>query len=242
MKYEQLARDILRLVGGKENVISVVHCITRLRFQLKDEMKADTETLKNLDGVITVMKSGGQYQVVIGNHVPDVYKAVVSIGGFQSSQSVQDEKKQNMFNRFIDVVSGIFTPTLGVLAATGMIKGFVALFVSLGWLNSSSGTYHILYAIGDSLFYFFPIFLGYTASQKFGGTPFIGMAIGAALVYPTLANLTSGKALYTLFSGTMFESPVYITFLGIPVILMTYSSSVIPIILQRILALKWRMG
>lgn len=242
MKYEQLARDILRLVGGKENVISVVHCITRLRFQLKDETKADTETLKNLDGVVTVMKSGGQYQVVIGNHVPDVYKAVVSIGGFQSSQSVQDEKKQNMFNRFIDVVSGIFTPTLGVLAATGMIKGFVALFVSLGWLNSSSGTYHILYAIGDSLFYFFPIILGYTASQKFGGTPFIGMAIGAALVYPTLANLTSGKALYTLFSGTMFESPVYITFLGIPVILMTYSSSVIPIILAAYFGAKVENG
>ncbi|ADU95857.1 MULTISPECIES: beta-glucoside-specific PTS transporter subunit IIABC [Geobacillus] len=244
MKYEQLAKTIVDLVGGKENVMSVVHCVTRLRFKLKDETKADTEALKNLDGVVTVMKSGGQYQVVIGNHVPEVYKAVVAVGGFQSSAPMpaQEEKKQNLFNRFIDIVSGIFAPTLGVLAATGMIKGLIALFVSLGWLDPSSGTYHILYAIGDALFYFFPIFLGYTASQKFGGTPFIGMAIGAALVYPALSGLTSGKALYTLFAGTMFESPIYITFLGIPVILMTYSSSVIPIILASYFAAKVENG
>lgn len=241
MKYEQLAKDIIENVGGKENVISVVHCITRLRFQLKDEGKANTEVLKNMDGVVTVMKSGGQYQVVIGNHVPDVYKAVVAVGGFEAAKpegADAGEKDKNLFNRFIDIISGIFTPILGVLAATGMIKGFAALFVSIGWISDKSGTYQILYAIGDSLFYFFPIFLGYTASKKFGGNTFIGMAIGAALVYPTLANLTSGKALYTLFSGTMFESPVYITFLGIPVILMSYSSSVIPIILAAYFGAK----
>ncbi|MEK3643957.1 beta-glucoside-specific PTS transporter subunit IIABC [Aeribacillus sp. FSL M8-0235] len=241
MKYEQLAKDIIENVGGKENVISVVHCITRLRFQLKDEGKANTEVLKNMDGVVTVMKSGGQYQVVIGNHVPDVYKAVVAIGGFEAAKPVDTEagkKDKNLFNRFIDIISGIFAPTLGVLAATGMIKGFAALFASLGWITDKSGTYQILYAIGDSLFYFFPIFLGYTASKKFGGNTFIGMAIGASLVYPALSNLTSGKALYTLFSGTMFESPIYITFLGIPVILMTYSSSVIPIILAAYFSAK----
>lgn len=241
MKYEQLAKDIIENVGGKENVISVVHCITRLRFQLKDEGKANTEVLKNMDDVVTVMKSGGQYQVVIGNHVPDVYKAVVAVGGFEAAKpegADAGEKDKNLFNRFIDIISGIFTPILGVLAATGMIKGFAALFVSIGWISDKSGTYQILYAIGDSLFYFFPIFLGYTASKKFGGNTFIGMAIGAALVYPTLANLTSGKALYTLFSGTMFESPVYITFLGIPVILMSYSSSVIPIILAAYFGAK----
>jgi len=123
-----------------------------------------------------------------------------------------------------------------------MIKGFAALFASLGWITDKSGTYQILYAIGDSLFYFFPIFLGYTASKKFGGNTFIGMAIGASLVYPALSNLTSGKALYTLFSGTMFESPIYITFLGIPVILMTYSSSVIPIILAAYFSARWKIG
>ncbi|MFS0660919.1 beta-glucoside-specific PTS transporter subunit IIABC [Niallia alba] len=240
MKYEQLAKDIIANVGGKENVSSVVHCITRLRFKLRDESKANTEILKNMDDVVTVMKSGGQYQVVIGNHVPDVYKAVVSVGGFQSQQPVEEEEgsKGSLFNRFIDMISSIFTPVLGVLAASGMIKGFNALFLSIGWLTDSSGTYQILNATGDALFYFLPIFLGYTAIKKFGGTPFIGMAIGAALVYPTLSTLTTGDPLYTIFGGTLFESPIHITFLGIPVILMSYSSSVIPIILSAFFASK----
>lgn len=240
MKYEQLAKDIIENIGGKENVNSVVHCITRLRFKLKDEGKANTEVLKNMDGVVTVMKSGGQYQVVIGNHVPDVYKAVTTVGGFQAQGAVDEEdgKKQGAFNKFIDIISGIFTPVLGVLAATGMIKGFNAMFVALGWLSNKSGTYQILNAIGDALFYFFPIFLGFTASKKFKGNQFIGMAIGAALVYPTLSGLTQGEPLYTLFEGTMFQSPVHITFLGIPVILMSYASSVIPIILAAFVGAK----
>lgn len=240
MKYEQLARDIIQQVGGKENVNSVVHCITRLRFKLKDESKANTEAIKNMDGVVTVMKSGGQYQVVIGNHVPDVYKAVVEVGGFQNQSPIEDEDgpKGSLFSRFIDIISSIFTPILGVLAATGMIKGFNALFVALGWLSAESGTYQLLNAVGDSLFYFFPIFLGYTAIKKFGGSPFIGMAIGASLVYPTLSTLTAGDPLYTVFAGTMFESPIHITFFGVPVILMTYSTSVIPIIIAAFFAAK----
>ncbi len=242
MKYEQLAKDILENIGGKENVNSVVHCVTRLRFKLKDEAKANTEVLKNMEGIITVMKSGGQYQVVIGNHVPDVFKAVVNVGGFEANTPIAEdvqEEKQSIFNKFIDMISGIFAPTLGVLAATGMIKGFNALFVALGWYTNTTGTYHILNAVGDSLFYFFPIFLGYTSMKKFGGNIFIGMAIGAALVYPTLAGLNNGDPLYTLFAGTIFESPIHITFLGIPVILMSYSSSVIPIILATYVGAKF---
>jgi len=247
-KYEQLAKDIIENVGGKENVISVVHCVTRLRFKLKDEGKAQTDVLKNMEGIVTVMKSGGQYQVVIGNHVPDVYKAVVEVGGFHTEASVEDvdKKKEGLLTQFIDVVSSIFTPILGVLAATGMIKGFNALFVTLGWLSNTSGTYQIIHAIGDSLFYFFPIFLGYTASKKFGGNIFIGMAIGAALVYPklspALSDLTAGEPLYTLFAGTIIESPIYITFLGIPVVLMSYASSVIPIILAAYFGAKVENG
>ncbi|GAA0340403.1 hypothetical protein GCM10008931_35140 [Oceanobacillus oncorhynchi subsp. oncorhynchi] len=143
MKYEQLAKDIIENVGGKENVNSVVHCITRLRFKLKDEEKANTEVLKEMDGVVTVMKSAGQYQVVIGNHVPDVYKAVVEVGGFESKGSADEADggdKGSLLNRFIDMISGIFTPILGVLAASGMIKGFNALFVAIGWLNEEGGT------------------------------------------------------------------------------------------------------
>lgn len=241
MKHKELAREILELVGGKENVNSVFHCITRLRFKLKDESKAKTEELKKLDGIVTVMKSGGQYQVVIGNHVPEVYKEVAAIGGLSSNQSETKEEsgdKGNLMSRFIDLISGIFTPILGVLVAAGMIKGFTALFVALGWVNNTGGTYQILNATGDALFYFLPVILGYTAMKKFGGTPFLGIVIGSALVYPNLSTLTAGEPLYTLFVGTLFESPVFIEFLGIPVILMTYSSSVIPIILASFFAAK----
>lgn len=243
MKHEQLAKDIIERVGGKSNVKSVVHCITRLRFKLKDEKKADTEALKNMDGVVTVMQSGGQYQVVIGNHVSDVYKAVVSVGGFKDGSATDDEATDepsgSLFDRFIDLIAGIFTPILGVLAASGMIKGLNALFVALEFLTDTSGTYQILNATGDGLFYFLPILLGYTAMKKFGGTPFLGMTIAMALVYPALEGIPGAtEPLYTLFSGTMFESPVYIEFLGIPVILMTYSMSVIPIIISTFFAAK----
>ncbi|ETT47563.1 beta-glucoside-specific PTS transporter subunit IIABC [Paenibacillus sp. FSL H7-689] len=241
--YDQLAKDILSRVGGRENVNSVFHCVTRLRFKLKNESVAKTEELKNLPGVITVMQSGGQYQVVIGNEVPDVYKAVVKVGNFPSEGQVEEEtdnsgKKVGLFSRFIDMISGVFTPLLGLLAATGMIKGFNEMFVAFGWITQDSGTYQLLKATGDCLFYFFPIFLGYTAIKKFGGSPFLGMAIGASLVYPTLGGLKAGDPLYTLFTGTLFESPIHITFLGIPVILMDYASSVIPIIIATFVAVK----
>lgn len=245
MRYEQLAKDIIYNVGGKENVNSVTHCITRLRFKLKDESKANTDVLKNMDGVVTVIKSGGQYQVVIGNHVPDVYKDVVEVGGFNNESSSDDnevKEKTSLFNSFIDVISGVFSPILGLLVATGMIKGLTALFLALGWLSKTSGTYEILNAIGDSLFYFFPIFLGYTSAKKFKLNHFTGMVIGAALVYPALSGLTAGDPLFSLFQGTIIESPVYITFLGIPVILMTYSSSVIPIIIANYVASKVERG
>ena len=243
MNYDQLAKDILSRVGGTGNVNSVFHCVTRLRFKLKNESVAKTEEIKNLPGVITVMQSGGQYQVVIGNEVPDVYKAIVKVGNLPTEGQVEETeeesgKKVGLFSRFIDMISGVFTPLLGLLAATGMIKGFTAMFLSFGWLTNTSGTYHLLNATGDCLFYFFPVFLGYTAIKKFGGSPFLGMAIGATLVYPTLSGLTAGDPLYTLFAGTLFESPIHITFLGIPVILMNYSSSVIPIIIATFFAVK----
>ncbi len=242
MSYQQLAKEIVELVGGKTNVKSVSHCVTRLRFKLRDESKANTEALNNHEDVVTVKKSAGQYQVVIGNHVPDVYKAVLIEGGFDSAAPVEadgeNEEKGNVFSRFIDIVSNIFIPVLGLLAATGMIKGFNALFLALGLLENTDGTYLLLNAIGDGFFVFLPIFLGYTAMKKFGGTPFLGMAIAAGLVHPSLTGIKSGETIMTLFGGTMFESPVQITFLGIPVVLMSYTSSVIPIILSTYFASK----
>ncbi|WP_341347499.1 beta-glucoside-specific PTS transporter subunit IIABC [Paenibacillus sp. FSL H3-0469] len=241
MKYEALAKDIIKQVGGKENISSLTHCITRLRFKLKNEAAANTDVLKNMDGIVTVIQSGGQYQVVIGNHVSEVYAQVMAAGGLQEggeSETASGEK-MGLFNSFIDMISGVFSPTLGVLAATGMIKGFTALFLTVGLLTKESGTYQILNALGDCLFYFFPIFLGYTSAKKFGANIFIGMAIGATLVYPSFSSITAaGEPLYTLFSGTIFESPVYITFLGIPVILMSYTSSVIPIIISTYIGSK----
>ncbi|GAS81949.1 beta-glucoside-specific PTS transporter subunit IIABC [Paenibacillus amylolyticus] len=243
MKYEELAKDIIHHVGGKENVESLAHCVTRLRFKLKDEGKANTDVLKNMDAIITVMQSGGQYQVVIGNHVPQVYADVVAIGGLQldsgQSSGESTKEKTNIFNTFIDVVSGVFTPVLGILGATGMIKGLTALLVAVGWLSTTSGTHQVLSAIGDCLFYFFPIFLGYTSAKKFNANIFIGMAIGTCLVYPSFSSLTStGQPLYTIFGGSVIESSVYLSFLGIPVILMNYASSVIPIIIATYVASK----
>ena len=242
MSYQKLAKEIVDLVGGSENVRSLTHCITRLRFKLKDESKAQTKELKNLNGVVTVIQSGGQYQVVIGNHVPEVYKEVVSVGGLSSENRYEDdggnEPKGSLISRLIDIITGIFTPILSVLVAAGMIKGFLALFTSVGWISAESGTYQIMNATGDALFYFLPIFLGYTAMKEFGGTPFIGMTIAAALLYPAMGTLNQGDPLYSLFTGTLFESPVYITFAGIPVILMTYSQSVIPIIISAFFAAK----
>lgn len=240
MKYEALAKDIIKHVGGKENINGLSHCVTRLRFKLKNEAVANTDALKNMDGIVTVIQSGGQYQVVIGNHVSEVYAQVMAAGGLQEGGSeTASGEKMGLFNSFIDMISGVFSPTLGVLAATGMIKGFTALFLTVGLLTKESGTYQILNALGDCLFYFFPIFLGYTSAKKFGANIFIGMAIGATLVYPSFGTITAaGEPLYTLFSGTIFESPVYITFLGIPVILMSYTSSVIPIIISTYIGSK----
>jgi PTS system beta-glucosides-specific IIC component len=136
------------------------------------------------------------------------------------------------------MISGVFAPTLGVLCATGMIKGFNALFIALHILSDKDGTYIILNGIGDSLFYFFPIFLGYTAAKKFKLNHFTGMAIGASMVYPKIMALTAAPPLYKVLSGTMFESSVSTTFLGIPVILMDYSSTVIPIIVAVFVASK----
>lgn len=234
-KYEDLAKAIVKNIGGKENVNSLTHCITRLRFKLKDESKAKDEVIKNMDGVVTVMKSGGQYQVVIGNHVPEVYADVMPLLGLEEGNADQAEDGQggSLFNRAIDVISGIFQPILGIMAACGMVKGLNALFVALGLYTDAGGGYLLLNAIGDGLFHFMPLFLGYTAAKKFNLKPMIGLVIGAIMCYPTVQNSAlsaGGEALYTLFAGTMFESAVYTEFFGIPLIAMDYTGTVIPVI------------
>ena len=228
-KYDGLARIIIQNVGGKSNIISLTHCVTRLRFKLKDESKAQTDILKDTDGIVTVIQSGGQYMVVIGNHVPQVYDAVCAVGHITPGGAVNEDgtaaegggapqEKMNPFNAFISIITSVFTPALGCLAACGMIKGLLALFVAVGVLDGAGPTYNILYSLGDCFFYFMPILLAYTASKKFGLPEMEGMVIGAAMLYP-----------YMLGSSANVHDSLFM----IPVIMPTsgdYTSSVIPII------------
>lgn len=239
-KFENLAKDIVKNLGGKENIISLTHCITRLRFKLKDESKANDDIIKNMNGVVTVMKSGGQYQVVIGNNVQEVYSDVMPLINTENS-STNEKIKGNIFNKFVDTISGIFQPILGIMAACGMVKGFNILFTVLGLYSTESGGYMILNAIGDAMFMFLPLFLGFTSAKKFNLKPMIGLAIGAIMCYPSIqaSSLSNTiEPLYTIFEGTLFASPVYIDFFGIPVISMDYTSTVIPVIFITYFASK----
>lgn len=234
-KYRELAEDIVKNVGGKENINSLTHCITRLRFKLKDESKANEDVLNNMDGVVTVMRSGGQYQVVIGNHVPNVYEDVVEVAGLgaATSSSDDDTETKGFFNKLIDLLSGCFQPFLGAMSACGMMKGFNALFLYLKWYEAGSGTDLFMTAAGDSIYYFMPIVIGLTAARKFKVREFTGLVIGAALVYPTiqLGALEGAEPVMTMFRNTILESPVYIRIFGLPIIANNYTSSVVPVIL-----------
>lgn len=236
--YTDLAKDIVAHVGGKDNISSLKHCVTRLRFSLKDESKADDAYLKQRDGIVTVVKAGGQYQVVIGNHVPDVYEAVQKVAGITGSGSLDIDEgdevvKGNLFDQFVALVSSIFQPMLGALSAAGMLKGLVALMAAFG-MPKTDGAYVVLNAVGDGFFQFLPIILAYNASKRFKMNKFTAMAVAFALVYPNIAASFTGDApLYTLFEGTVIESPVYATFFGLPIIFpaSSYLQTVLPIIL-----------
>lgn len=216
--YRSLAGDILRLVGGESNVASATHCATRLRLRLHDDSKADKAAVERLPGVITVVKAGGQFQVVIGDNVPKLYAEIGSISNLASAgdESAPEAATGNPLNRFIDLVSSILTPILWPLAGIGLLKAFLALFTTIGWLDPASTTYTILAASADGLFYFLPAFLAITAAKRFGANQFTALAIAAALLHPSLQAL--------------FVSGEPVTFMGIPVTLMSYASSLLPII------------
>lgn len=250
-KYDALARIIIQNVGGKENIKSVAHCVTRLRFKLKDESKANDEVLEQTDGVLQIIKSGGQYQVVIGPHVGDVYDTVLAVGHLQAGGLVDDDGNpiegddgsdtpKGVMNIIMDLIAGILQPILGPLAAAGMTKGFLALFAFLEVMQTTDGAYMIINAFADGFFYFLPIILGYTSAKKFGANPFIGMAMGAALTYPSMVNSTGLDVLGTVFAGTPFAMDYHLTFFGIPVIFPSsgYTSSVVPIILSMFVVAK----
>ncbi|CUW14058.1 PTS system, beta-glucoside-specific IIB component / PTS system, beta-glucoside-specific IIC component / PTS system, beta-glucoside-specific IIA component [Leuconostoc gelidum subsp. gasicomitatum] len=221
MDYKALAENILNDVGGKDNIDTAWHCATRLRFKLKNEKLADTQKIENLDGVVTVVKSAGQYQVVIGNAVAKVFDPLAEMADLENTDSQNDDKKietkDNLLNRFISFISSVFTPFLGAMAGAGILKGLLALFVALGWLTTKSGAYQIWYAAGDGFFYFLPILLAFTAAKKLKVNQFVAVALATTLVYPTLVAITAS-------SQTM-------NFFNIPVVPTTYTSSVVPILL-----------
>ncbi|MBL0790985.1 PTS glucose transporter subunit IIA [Klebsiella michiganensis] len=221
MNTEVLAGNILKLVGGEGNVATLVHCATRLRFKIIDNSKVNQSELEALDGVITVVKGSGQLQVVIGNRVPDVFRAIGAISGLlddNKSKTAAPEQKNSasLLGRLIDLVSGIFTPLLGAMAAAGVLKGALAIILAAGWMTSAETTYIILHAASDSLFYFLPMLLAITSARKFETNIFVAVSIAGALIYPSIQQLfTAGNP---------------VTFFGLPVMMMKYTGTVIPII------------
>ncbi|MEY8745385.1 beta-glucoside-specific PTS transporter subunit IIABC [Bacillales bacterium AN1005] len=226
MSQQKLAKEIVELVGGEKNVVSLVHCATRLRFVLKDDRKADKAKLEKTDGVIAVKENGGQFQVVVGNKVPEVYSAIGEISNILNDSSDKEKPKKSAkgLGGIIDVISSIFAPLLGVMAGAGILKGLLLIASNVGWLETTETTYIILYAASDSLFYFLPLLLAVTTARKFQGNAFVALTIAGALIYPTIVTLKT--------EGTPTD------FFGIPVILMSYSSTVIPIILAVIVMSK----
>ena len=221
MDLEKLADNIVENVGGTKNIKGLIHCVTRLRFYLKDETRANTKVIESLDGVISVINSGGQYQVVIGNQVENVYNAIMNKYDISSEQAknnveTKSKEKKNWFNRFMALIVEIVSPAIPAIAVAGILKGLMALLTSTNILSNESSTYLILYAIADAMFYFLPILVGITTAKHFDSNQIIGAGIGASLVYPTLVNAYNAKATMSLF--------------GIPVILANYTSSLFPAI------------
>ncbi|OCF93432.1 PTS beta-glucoside transporter subunit EIIBCA [Gilliamella sp. wkB7] len=220
MDYEKIAQQILQLVGNKQNIISVNHCFTRLRFQLKNNNKANREKLLQTEGVISVVESSGQYQVVLGNKVTKIYDALLPLIG-EINSIKQEQPKVSIGIKILNAFAAIFTPIIPAIAASGMLKGILAIAVIIGNYYSTDiktyNTYIILHAASDAVFYFMPIILGYTAAKVFKAHEFISMIIGATLCYPSIVSLMTSKSEVTFFAIELTKA--------------NYTSSVIPIII-----------
>lgn len=221
MDHKKMGDDIVRLVGGEANINGLVHCATRLRFDLKDSKKAERETLEKHDGIITVVESGGQFQVVIGSNVAHVYAEIMKnrdFGGDSSSSAEFTGEKTSVLSKVFEIISGSFSPLIPAMAGSGMLKALLTVLTMLGWLSDTSDTYLILSAAGNAVFYFLPIFLGITLGMKLKANPYVAGVIGAALMEPN-------------FTGLM-DKGSDVSFLGIPVVMMNYSASVFPIFIS----------
>ncbi len=223
MNYQELGDKILTLVGGKENVAGLTHCATRLRFNLKDEAKAQTATLKKTPGVLGVVVSGGQYQIVIGNDVNHVYKPIAEKCDLaQDGGAGKNEgEKKSIGARLIDTITGIFTPVLPAITAAGMLKAVLALLVAFKLVDTTASTYQVINFMADAAFYFLPILLANSAAKKFGCNPYLAMMLGGMLLHPNFVNMVTASQ----------ETGEAIKLFFIPIYNASYSSSVIPIIL-----------
>lgn len=222
-KFTELSNRIVEHVGGEENVVELYHCMTRLRFKLKDFAKADKQQLEQLDGVITVVQGNGQYQVVIGNDVNAVYKEIIAQHDIKAAgeakEEAKGEKSGNLITRFFNTMSGIMTPIVPALAGAGMLKAvLVILSTTLEVLSQDSSTYKILAAAGNSVFYFLPLLLAISTARHFGANMFVSLTIMGALLEPN-------------FTGLMKSIGDVTSFIGIPVVLMSYTGTLIPAML-----------
>lgn len=216
--YRKTAEMLVNELGGDNNIVNAAHCATRLRFVLKDESIVNKDRVAKIPGVITTVQAGGQFQVVIGNHVRDAYQFVTELIHIDENNTEQmPKKKVGLLSRIIDVISSIFAPFLYTLAACGILQGILGVLVALNAINTEDGTYQILNFISWTAFTFLPVLISITAAQKFGMNTFVAVVIACALVSPDyIAMVDAGES---------------ISFLGIPVQLLSYTSSVIPIIL-----------
>lgn len=222
MDNHDVAQRILEEVGGKENISSLTHCFTRLRFVLKDKSKANKEVISNLEGVIQVVEASGQFQIVLGNKVEKIYDELMPMVGELEETNNDNGEKIGIGTKILNTVAAIFTPTVPAIAASGMLKGILAVAALIG-LNmygvdiKTYNTYIILNAASDALFYFMPIILARSAAKVFKTNDYIAMILGATLCYPAIVDLMTGENPVTLF--------------GIGITQANYVSSVVPIII-----------
>lgn len=219
-KYTKLAQDIIKNVGGRENIKDLRHCVTRLRFYLEDESIANDDILKNMEGVVSVVKAAGQFMVVIGEHVVEVYDEVCLQLGFGGERSnIKKEEKKSLLDMFLGVIMAGMGPTLNLLCACGIIKGLLVL-VQMAGVPSTSGVYALMNAAGDCIFFSLPLVLGFNVAKKFNIDPFFGLLFGAALTYPAIQgtnldffgytiNATYSSSFLPVLFGLMPAIPLY---------------------------------
>lgn len=216
-KYQEIAQQIVEHIGGIDNIQSVTNCMTRLRFVLKDERKADEKALNALDKVSGVVNRNGQYQVVIGTDVANVCDEIKKMKDFDAQTQTGKKEKQSLINRVIGAITAIFQPIIPAICGAGMIRAILAILVALNWVDTSSSTYVLLNMVADTAFYFLPVFLAYSSAKVFNCSPYLAGVMGAILLHPTFTGLVSAGEAVSLW--------------GIPVRLVSYGSQVVPPIL-----------